>query len=311
MCNHVSGAVRDGGTVLQVHEVTGDIVLHPGPVRRDRTALAKAVAARLLVLLLVTGGEQHALTALADTTFPDAATVRPIGADERELKALTDLKLRQCTQVPVTTPVNCPQRSAAPRTHGLKWAIVGEPVDGMRVTWRGRRAYVTGTAVMTIGYVGHDSVGNDLDEVRFTAEVRWRGTGEETTLADVTMLPSPHTGEIVKQGFAAPDAVVLQAVKNQFELCAAGTESPMPAGCPRADDTPRLKGVNWRINTSPLPLASVDADAEFGLVRVRGNYSITASLVDGQNFAPPQHTQSGSYTATVFRSRVLEIRHVS
>jgi hypothetical protein len=309
MCNQVSGAVRDGGTVLQVHEVTGDIVLHRVPDRRDRTALAKAVTARVLALLLITGGEQYALSVLGDGTFPDAATVRPIGADEKEIRRLTDGKLRQCASVPVTTPVNCPQRSTAPRTHPVKWAILGDPTDGMRVIWRGQWAYVTGTAIMTIDYLGHDSVGYGLDEVRFTAEVRWRGTDAETTLADVTMLPEPHGEPIVKRGLAVADEAVLQAVKDQFDLCAAATEAPMPAACPRSPDTPRLKGVNWRINRSPLLVASIEADAEFGLIRVRGSYSITASAVDWQNSPLLQHTQSGSYTATLFRTRVLEIEH--
>ena len=306
MCNHVSGAVNEGGTVLQVHEVNGDIVLHPGRTRRGRTDLAKAVTARVLVLLLVTAGEQYSANVLADGTLPDAAIVRPIGADEKKIKELAGGKLRQCTQVRVTIPVNCPQRSTAPSTHGVKWAIIGHPTDGMRVTWRGKRAYVTGTAVMTINYVGDDSVGYGLDEVRFTVEVRWRGTDAETTLGDVTMLPDPHGGEIVKPEYPVTEEAVKHAVKNRFDLCAASTRSPMPTNCPRAADTPRIEAVNWRISSDPLILPDITTDTEFGLVRVRGNYSITAWPVDS---AARQYTLSGSYTATLYRTEVLEIRH--
>ncbi|MCG8923544.1 hypothetical protein [Lentzea sp. CC55] len=310
MCNQASGAVHDGGTVLQVHEVAGDIVLHRGPARRDRAGRTKARTARALVLLLLIAAGQYAISVLGDGTFPDAATVRPIGADEKKIIRLVDEKLRQCAREVVPIPVNCPQRSAAEHMHFGKWAIRGFPTDGMRVVWRGTRAYVSGTAVMTMNYLTSNGTGDDLDRTRFSAEVRWH-EGDLTT-ADVDLLPYRDLGPIRKRGFELAESAVKEAIDEAFDICTRSTESPMVPICPRAEDTPVMQGVKWQLNKSPVANPPrVVHDYEFGLVLVTGSYSVMAWSQDDR----PVYTQLGNYRATLVRvangiARVLQIQHL-
>ncbi|SDP09802.1 hypothetical protein [Lentzea jiangxiensis] len=310
MCNQASGAVHDGGTVLQVHEVGGDIVLHRGPARRARAGRTKVRTARALVLLLLIAAGQYAISALGDGTFPDAATVRPIGADEKEIKTVVDMKLRSCASEHVPIPVNCPQRSTtAPRVHRAKWAIRGFPIDGMRVVWRGTRAFVSGTAIMTINYLTPNGTGDNLDKTRFSAEVRWHEGS--LTEEDVDLLPYRDLGPILKRDFELTKAAAKEAIDEAFDLCTRSTTSPMAPICPRAEDTPLLDGVKWELNKSRVFNEAMNNDYEFGLVLVTGSYSVMAWSQDDRLV----YTQLGTYRATLVRvangiARVLQIQHL-
>ena len=80
MQNDVSGDVRDNGTVVQVHHVNGDILLHNGSARRQRIIAARtAVVVRTLLALVLVGGEQYAFSVLADNVFPEGERIRPSG----------------------------------------------------------------------------------------------------------------------------------------------------------------------------------------------------------------------------------------
>lgn len=311
MCNEVSGEVR-GGTVLQVHQVNGDILLRREPVRRDWTASARTLTARMFLALLLIGAQQHAVSALGDVTVPRGAVVWPVGVNQKMVKELVEARIRQCTSEIVTAPANCPQRGSAQHVHDVKWALLGDPKDGMWVVWHGDRFYVSGTAVMTLGYVTSGGYGNEVDALRFSAEVRWRGS--QTTEADVSLLPGLFSGLIRKSGFELTRDEVGLAIRRHLDDCTATTESPMADDCPRAGDTPRISGVQWRLNDYQLINARIDQDAEFGLVRVTGSYSVTASSCDSRD-SQPLYTQSGTYLATLIRlgkgtARLLEIKHV-
>lgn len=317
MCNQVSGDVRDGGTVLQVNQVTGDILLSGTSPPRNWATPARRLSARVLLVLLLIGGQQYAVSVLGDTTFPDGVTVRPFGVDERVITRLVEEKLRQCAASAVTAPANCPQRGGAQGVHLAKWAVIGDPRDGMRVVWHRDRFQVSGTAVMTLDYLTRNGgFGYEFDEVRFTAEVRWRG--RDTTLADVSRISNREYGEPTrKRGFELTREAVADAIRARFDACTAATTSPMPVICPRAKDTPELCDVEWVLNGNLMISADVEQDAEFGVVRVTGSYSVTAWPRDWQGKIHPllPFTQSGTYAATLARTgdgsaRLLEIRHV-
>ncbi|MDX8031573.1 hypothetical protein SK803_15205 [Lentzea sp. BCCO 10_0856] len=313
MCNEVSGEVR-GGTVLQVHQVTGDILLHREPARRDWITPARVLAVRVLLVLLLTCAQQYAVTALGDSTFPDGTAVWPLGVDEDEVAELVAARMRDCASEVVTAPVNCPQRGSAQRVHSVKWALMGNTRDGMWVVWHRDRFYVSGTAVMTLGYVTSGSHGYEVDEVRFTAEVRWRGS--QTTTADVTLGQGMFPGLIRKEGFELTREEIGAAIRRRFNACTATTESPMGIGCPLAADAPRVSGVQWKLTNLQLAHARIEPDPEFGVVRVKGSYSVTASSCGPLDSQPqPLYTQSGTYRATLIgvakgAARLLEIKHV-
>lgn len=314
MCNEVSGEVRGGGTVLQVHQVTGDILLHRRAGRREWITSARALTARVLLLLLLIGAQQYVVSALGDATFPDGAAIRPFGTDEDMITRLVAERLRTCASVTVAAPVNCPQRGSAQRVHLVKWALVGDPRDGMRVVWNGERFFVSGTAVMTMDYLTYNGgYGYEVDELQFTAEVRWRG--RQTTVADVGPLSDRAGGLTRKHGFELTREAVTEAIRDRFAACTAATESPMAVECPRSTDTPQLSGVLWTLNGSPLINADIQQDAEFGLVRVTASYSVTAWPCDWRKPDPLlPYTQSGTYVATLIRAargsaRLLEIKH--
>lgn len=231
MCNEVSGEVRDGGTVLQVHQVTGDILLRRRPARRDWITPARALTARVLLVLLLICAQQYAVTALGDSTFPDGAAIWPVGVEQKVIEELVAARIRQCTSEIVTTPVTCPQRGSVQRVHDVKWALLGDPKDGMWVVWHGDRFYVSGTAVMTLGYVTTGGYGNEVHALRFTAEVRWRG--RETTEADLSLLPGLFSGLTRKSGFELTRDEVGLAIRRHLDDCTATTESPMAVECPR------------------------------------------------------------------------------
>lgn len=74
--------------------------------------------------------------------------------------------------------------------------------------------------------------------------------------------------------------------------------------------------MQWKLGNYQLAHARIEHDAEFGVVRVTGSYSVTASSCGPRDSQPqPLYTQSGTYEATLIRvakgaAHLLEIKHV-
>lgn len=305
MRNNVSGEVRDNGTVMQVHQVHGDIIVG----RRRRSRARVSVAPVLLAVLLICG-EQYAFSALGDNAFPAGET---IGADENRIIRAVAEKLRFCAYEVVAEPVNCPQRATVPpNAQYLDWELVGRAHDGMRVSWHAGSFSVSGAAAMRLWYITEYGQNIAVTTFRFRAEVRWRGA--QTAARDVGPILTGGTGQITKREFELSPRAATDAVRAGFDACVATDMSPMEGACPRSKDTPALGNVRWHLVADPLINPIIEQDAEFGLVRVTASYAAIVGPRD-ESVRRMSFSQSGNYVATLVRTgdgsaRLLDLKHV-
>ncbi|HUQ58260.1 hypothetical protein [Lentzea sp.] len=315
MGNDISGEVRDRGTVVQVHQVHGDILLHKGAPRRGwiTSTRVRLVAQAIMAALLVCG-EQYALSVSADTTVPAGENVRPFGIDEDVIARLVADKLNMCVEEAVPVPVNCPQRHTAPIRGTVAWGLAGDPRDGMRIVWHDGRVIASGSAIMTLWYHGGDDF--EVIPVRFTTNVRWRG--QETSVEDVGPIISGGPGALEHgRGLEPTREVIREAIRFKFTECMIEEVSPMDGRCPHATGAPFHRNVRWNLHGDPAGNLDIATDQEFGLVRVTAGYSMTAFFRDdGIHDGPlPQFSLlSGTYVATLVPTRnggavVLNLAH--
>lgn len=312
MRNNVSGEVRDNGTVVQVHQVHGDILLHKRSSRRQWITPARTtLVVRTLLALLLLAGEQYAFGALGDNAFPAGESFRPTGVDEDNIAQMVVSMLRRCTAEVVAAPANCPQREVVPPgAYNIQWQLVGDPRNGMRIRWYRDRFYIGGAAVMTLSYETADRFSSEVSKVPFNAELTWRDR-PSGFLDDRPRFTERIAVDIgTRQGFELTELDFLHTIHIEFLACTTSTFSPMAPGCPRTSQTPVRDGVKWTLDGDPLKNWRVEEDAMFGLVDVIANYSATLYDRDGARL----YIQSGTYVATLVRegdsARLLEIKHV-
>jgi hypothetical protein len=308
MQNSVSGDVRDNGTVLQVHQVNGDIL-----VGRRRPRRPGSLARPVLLAILLVCVQQYGLSALGDGVVPAGETIRPLGADGSAAIRAVAVKLRHCAGEVVAAPVNCPQRAPAPpdaRVSG--WELVSRATDGMRVAWHDGRFRVAGSAAMRLEYFTGGVQRLVLSTFRFTTEVRWRG--EQTSVRDVGPIVAGGPGSAPKLGFDLSPRVVADEVRAAFAACVAAGNAPVPGTCPHTITERERRDTRWKLDTDPMVNPVVEPDAEYGLVRVTSSYSVALHEPIGKARSPLA-THSGTYVATLVRiddgsAQLLEIRHV-
>ncbi len=240
MRNNVSGEVRDNGTVVQVDQVHGDILLHKRSSRRQWITPARTtLVVRTLLALLLIGGEQYAFGALGDNTFPEGESIRPAGVDEDNIAQMVVSMLRRCATEVVTAPANCPQREVvAPEAYDLEWQLVGDPRDDMRIRWYRDRFYISGAAVMTLSDKTADMFSSEVSKVPFGAELTWRDRPSGFPGDHLRFTERAAVGIGMKQGFELTGLDFLHTIQVEFFACITSTFSPMAVGCPRTSHTP-------------------------------------------------------------------------
>lgn len=314
MGNDVSGEIRGRGTVVQVHQVHGDILLHQGARRRGWITSARVrLVTQALVAALVVCGEQYALSVSADSTVPAGENVRPLGIDEDVIVQLVADKIGLCVEEAVAMPVNCPQRLSSPITGTVTWGPVGDPREGMRIAWHDGRFSASGTTVMTAWYGGGSEF--EVIGVRFTTDVRWRG--QETSAEDVGPIVNGGPGALTpRRGFEPTRDAIRKAIRAKFTECMAENISPMDGRCPHVAGAPFSRNARWILNSDPSGNLDIRQNHESGLVHVTASYSMTALFHDDEFHAKPPlpYLLSGTYVATLIGTRhggatVLTIAH--
>jgi hypothetical protein len=248
------------------------------------------------------------------TPFPVELGTRPTNSSNESVLEAVGKKLASCASEVVLTPANCPQGIKSPYpAHGVRWTLLGNPMDGAQVVWNSGKFSVRGNAVMTVDYTTVNGAEFAAQALHFQTEFPWQD--QNTTIDNVYRIEDALAGKIKKQRpeLSSPD--VLAVVRDGFARCSATASAPMPDGCPTTNNTPTVKDVTWTFEGDPPPNANArqDFDEEFGLVHVIGSYSATLRRRDAIDSVQPYYSQSGTYDATVIkhegRLRLLQITH--
>ncbi|WNV84185.1 hypothetical protein [Umezawaea sp. Da 62-37] len=291
--NDLSGVVH--GTVVQAGRIT---------MVKDADGASKPPAGLPLVALLVVGVliflSQGVGGNVGTTAFPAEPGTRPAGATDEAVVAAIGRKLVLCASEVVLKPANCPQAvpSAQP-AHGVRWELLGDPVDGAQVRWDDGRAFVRGNAVMTVRFDTAAGPESSTQTFQYQAEFPWQG--DRTAIDDVYRVEGARAGVITKRHPAWSEQDVLAVVRDGFVRCVGTSASPMPSGCPGTPSTPKTTDVSWTFEGDPPPNANTRQrfDDQYGLIHVVGSYSAVVRRRNGRDSAQPYYSQSGTYDATV------------
>ncbi|MCS7481437.1 hypothetical protein ACFFQW_22950 [Umezawaea endophytica] len=320
MSGSVVGPVVQAGTIhrLTLHSAgggsggggSGD---EPDPDSDDKKPAAGfvgfvLVAGLLLYLSQGDGGN------IGRTPFPVEQGARPVASSTKAVLDVVGKKLLSCAAEVVLQPANCPQGLDSPLpAHGVRWTLVGDPIDGAEVVWNNGKFHARGNAVMLVDYETANGPKHDTQAFHFQTELPWQG--ESTTIDNVYRVEDALAGKIVKRRPGSTAQEVSAVVRDEFVRCAGATSAPMPVGCPTTNAVPVVKNVTWAYEGDPPPNANArqDFDPEFGIIHVVGSYSATVRRQSGQDAARPYFTLSGDYAATVIeqdgRIRPLRIIH--
>ncbi|MGW6444390.1 hypothetical protein [Lentzea sp. NPDC055074] len=313
MHNELTGRVS--GASLQIGEVHGDVVVDvgtatPAPDRgRAPSKARKPSNARFAVVYFTAGVLFIVIFTAVSTSWggraPQAEShgiPRPAGVDDNAPIQVTVNKLDQCTAAVAAAPVNCPQAVSVRSPRNLDWWLANDPGDDISVKWSGGRFLVRGTAVMVADFDRGTIPDRIVDAFYFEAEVHWRGAKAEIGVIR-RLRSAPESGQVTKQRYDLPDSDLDRVTRAGFATCTAATSSPMPRTCPRTSFTPSVPKVAWTLDGDPVANVSRHRDAEFGLLRVRGDYSADAQWTTTFPWTM-QHSypQSGNYEATIVRN---------
>jgi hypothetical protein len=250
------------------------------------------------------------------SSFPAENGQRPDGSDNvLVVRAAVDA-LRSCAQVRVLKPVNCPQQVdgwGQDQATEVVWTLHGDPADGAKVAYNGEegRFHVLGTAVLTASFATAQRRELRLVVVNYWARIEWQGGQPKLTqIREFDDSPRPATD---KKDLRVPDSVTLPLVEKAFKLCVAAKSAPMPPECPTGKNSISAGKAEWHMNGSPVLNAAASFQASAGLIRVVGNYSVTAAYSIFL-IGPTSTEQSGKYEAVLSvdagQPRVLRIRSV-
>ena len=244
--------------------------------------------------------------------FPNKSDAWPEGVSEGQVASITNDWLSACSREVVAEPANCPQslNDQSAKNAQVTWTLYGDPTDGAQIAFSAEdgKFNVLGTTVMVANYELSGNPARKVQALHYWAKVRWSKEGMHVEGIHAYGI-KPAT-PITKRDPNASWPLVRAAVNQAFHKCARTKREALPAGCPSVRVPAWGEKVAWSVNGDPTLTATHSLDSRFGLVLVKGSYSLTATY---NSTAAQEKTTSeaGTYEAKVFISEqtpvVLEI----
>ncbi|TCB94434.1 hypothetical protein E0H26_21145 [Micromonospora zingiberis] len=303
----------DGNVVGSLPDVDDD---DESPVEEE-----PASSPRSLVWILIAGAV-GAIIALCNimpdlpepkSSFPSENGARPTGSNDAAVLAAALAGLHSCAKALVLQPQNCPQHVkdwGAGDATTVTWRIHGVPGDGAVIHYNGEegRFHVLGTAVMTASYETASGPNLKLRVIQFWARVEW--AAGEAKLAELRHYDDTPRPAVEKSNPQIPHDLALSLVKAAFAKCVKTRKPQLPPECPETYSGAGSGRVSWKLNGDPSINAKPRFEPSTGLIRVDGNYSMTASY-SRLFFGATSEPASGRYDAILSvddgKARVLRI----
>lgn len=226
----------------------------------------------------------------------------PKGVTNAMILAPVVAQIKTCASAATASPANCPQSDQNIFGSSIVWTLHGDPAAGAQVTYTGQNKWsVNGVFVMTVSWAdGSGPYAGKLDWVAqgYQASVKW--DGHQTALASTVAGADRSSLSVqVPRPASATLQAVQQAVRTQFNYCAAQTTVYPPITCPQ-NFGDFIGGTNYRyaLQTDPVKLATETYDSGTGITHLVGSYAIGVSYTASQG--TPQHASTnGNYDALV------------
>lgn len=224
----------------------------------------------------------------------------PKGVTNAMILAPVVAQIKTCASAATASPANCPQRDQNIYGSSIVWTLHGDPAAGAQVAYTGQNKWsVNGVFVMTVGWDGGGSglYAAKLDWVAqgYQAAVKW--DGHQTALAStVTGTDRSSLSVQVPRPASATLQVVQQAVRSQFNYCAAQTTDYQPITCPQIFVFSGGTNYRYALQTDPVKLATETYDSGTGITHLVGSYAMGVSYTASQGTS--QHASTnGNYDA--------------
>jgi len=172
-------------------------------------------------------------------------------------------------------PDACPQAYDNPYIDSVQWQLIGDPTQGMSVAFDDKlQPTALGRYQMIVSYqedgisgTSHDLVAGGYSAVLVLAQ---------TDLA-VASISASTSVPAAQRPASVTDQEVEALVSKAFATCAQAQASEQ-ADCPQQLIRAIADNVRWTLNGDPLASATVTFDAQSGVFKVHGNFSMTASF---------------------------------
>lgn len=276
---HASGAasVSVGNNFGTINTQQGEAAASPSSSPSVSHGAAASGGGLLIVVLIIAGF----VFSNSQEPFPTTGDPRPKGSKVPVLVSITDW-LKNCTKAVIATPKTCPQSIDAPVAPdtSITWNLYGDPVESARIRFNKSkgRFNVLGSVVMVARYQESGEAVLRVRQLYYWAKINWRdGKAEVLRIGRHKGDPVPKN-RIEKRDPRVPWNTLSEAVRGAFLRCMAAKRMPMPAGCPASSTSTLIDDelVTWTMDNDPLQIARPSFDAKFGVIHVKGSYSLTA-----------------------------------
>ncbi len=191
----------------------------------------------------------------------------------------------------------CPQGLSYGSSSSGQWNVIGDPTQDFSVAFdQDLNAFASGHFQMVFGF----------------QEQGWTGTRQTpsaggykasltlaTTSVSVANIQRAEGLPTLVRPAAATDQAAKDLVSKGLLLCASVSAENV-ADCPQAAPDAIITDVHWSLEGDPLAGATVNFDADTGLVTVHGNFSMAVSYRWFGNFARSGHSYIKAYDAHLF-----------
>lgn len=179
-----------------------------------------------------------------------------------------------CAQKIGLSPDGCPQSYSASFVGSPQWQLVGDPIQGMSVTFNDKlQLTASGHYQMVISYQegGLTGTGHDIAAGGYSAALQL-----STTEVSVTSIASADGVTPLQRPAGATDQAAKDLVASALRHCAS-ISALKPADCPQGLISAYAENVHWTLSGDPLAGASVSFDPATGIITVKGAFQMTAN----------------------------------
>jgi hypothetical protein len=172
-------------------------------------------------------------------------------------------------------PDGCPQTYDNAFAGSVQWQLVGDPTEGMSVGFDDKlQPSASGRYQMIVSYHEPGATGTSHD-------VAAGGYSAVLVLAPTDLAVASIGASNSAPAFQHPSSVTDQQVKDvvskAFSACAQA-RAMAQADCPQQLIRAIADNTRWTLNGDPLASATVTFDAQTGVFKVSGDFSMTASF---------------------------------